>query len=138
MQQPRSGRLSGTVFWPDGTTLFNGYVAVASVLPVQNGINAPEWARISILAGYPTLKLPLWTKIRIQDGVFDQGISLWYNEDMRPYGSTYVAYYYDDTGTSVGPVTGQFTIAAAATAIPQSITVTPEAGTTIPSPVEVT
>ena len=136
LTSPRIGKLSGSVYWPDGTTPFQGWAEVVLVLPGKNG-GQDLWPRLSVFAGYPTIRLPLWTRVPIVDGAFDQGIGLWYNSDILPQGSQYAAYYYDATGTAVGSATSLFTIAAAATAAPQSITVSPTAGSTIPTPREV-
>jgi hypothetical protein len=136
----RSGKLSGTVYYADDVTLFNGYAAIALVVPGQNGEGA-VWPRLTVISGYPTTTLPLWTKVPIRDGVFSQNESLWYNSDILPANSRYVAYYYDASGLRVGGPTTLFAVNAASVAPPQDVTIDPSipsALRTVPEPVEVT
>lgn len=129
----RSGKLAGTVYWPDGTTLFNGTAQVVLVVPGQNGAET-LWPRLTVDQGYPTVQVPKWTQFKVRDGVFDQGTALWYNGDIVPHGSTYAARYYDSAGVLVGGPTGLFSVAEATVTPPVSITVSPTAGTIIPEP----
>ena len=128
--------MSGTVYWPDGVTLFNGTAQFVLVVPGENGLQT-LWPRLTVDQGYPTVQVPLWTQARILDGVFDQGTALWYNGDIIPHGSTYAAYYYDASGVQVGGPTGLFSVTGATVTPPVSITVSPTAGVTIPTPLAV-
>lgn len=96
MTPARTSKLAGTVFWPDGTTRFNGHVDIVLMVPGIDG-RTQLWPRLSIGQGYPSVEIPQWTRVKITDGVFDQGVALWYNSDIIPHNTKYVAHYYDSS-----------------------------------------
>lgn len=139
MTPARTSKLAGTVFWPDGTTRFNGHVDIVLMVPGIDG-RTQLWPRLSIGQGYPSVEIPQWTRVKITDGVFDQGVALWYNSDIIPHNTKYVAHYYDSSMTSVGRPSTVFEVSAASTVPPVEITKSPVAATdadSSPAPAEV-
>lgn len=132
---PRVGKLTGLVSWPDGTP-FNGYAECALIVPGINGAETP-WPRLTGPQGYPTQRLPLWTRIKITEGAFSQDTGLIYNDDIRPFSTRYVAFYYDSAGVQCGGPTPPFIIAGPQVEPNTVISVSPVFGEVIPTPAEV-
>lgn len=124
----RSAKLSGTVYYLNGTTLFNGSLRIRLLPPGENG-EGTIWPRLTVDQGYPTTEIPLWTTVPIKDGLYSQTEGLWWNSDIQPPNSTYVGYYVDSAGEPVSPVTAQFTASSTTVTPVTSINVNP----TVPS-----
>lgn len=108
---PRVALFSGNqqFFWNDvNTTPFNGFVLIA-LIPPKIGAGTP-WAQLDYGNLSPSIELPLWQRIPIIDGQLNSSCGLFLNTDIVPPGSTYVAWYYDSTGTQVAGPTSQFTV----------------------------
>lgn len=123
---PRAGLPSGTVQWSDGTN-FNGSVWIAFT-GMQSG--SATWGSPALPSGRPIASQYL---IQIIDGKYDGIGGVFYNADVVPPGTAYVANYYDSTNTPVGSQTAQFSVTASTFTIP-SVTLTPPIIGTIPTP----
>lgn len=130
---PSFATLTSTpVTWSDGT-LFNGFLLLGLVLPTGSGITIAE---VDLGGRAPGERIPLFLKVPIVDGVYDNGVGVMYNSSITPPNSKYAAWYYLDGVTPVkvaGPST-LFTVSSATLTPPaQTITIT-SAGTVAPTP----
>ena len=126
----RTAKLSGTVTWSDASS-FNGYVLIGVAFP---NISAVDYASIALGNSIEKQRLPKWTRVPIVEGAFDQGGELYYNADIEPPNTKYIAYYYDATGTRIGSATALFTITATPHAIEVPTLSVPTAAVAGPSP----
>lgn len=130
MATPRTATLTGTVTWSDGT-LFDGYLLIGIALPT-NGDG--DWPYIAADGITPPQRLPQWIFIPIKQGVIDAATKLWYNADLNPPGTQYVAYWYDSLKRLVvSGVPTPFTISTASHAISLPTITVPNNGT-VPTP----
>ena len=95
--------------WSDGT-LFNGFMLVEMLLP-SDGVT--PWAEVDYGNLYPSIKLPLFQRIPIVDGALNDSCGLFYNSDVTPPGSQYLAWYYDASGRQIAGPTANFTVTSA-------------------------
>lgn len=126
----RTSRLEGKVSWADETPV-TGFALVALVPP--KNIYGNVWA--SLFSG--RVEIPIWTKIQIKEGQFDDQIELFYNSDISPPNTKYVIYYYDGGGGLLGSPNGAedaFIVNSEKTTPPIYINEASEAGTEIPKP----
>lgn len=113
-----------TVVWSDGKK-FDGYVWIGVTLPTTPaGFDAPY-----LWASQRRQDLPPKCKVPIVNGVIDSTTQLFYNANMNPPGTQYVAYYFSQDDVLIAPASG--------TATPFSVTASPHTLTvptlTIPS-----
>lgn len=83
---------------------------------------------------FPWQRLPLWVKIPILQGVFDSNSPLFYNDDIDPPETQYVAYFYDSAGKRRGTSSGLFTVTAATTTVTIPSLTAPTAAIIAPTP----
>lgn len=135
MAEPRSAVLTGTVYWSDSATLFNGYVAIALGLPTNAAGTFPA---VYLGSGLREATIPQWTRVRVTDGVFDQEAKLYFNADINPPSTRYFAYWYAYPKYRLFPAVGVEPAAFTITTTPYSITIPtltlPTAPTTAPTP----
>lgn len=112
---PRVGLPTGTIQWSDGTN-FNGVVWI-SFKGMTSGGSA--WGSPTLANGRP---IAVTNIIPILNGSFQLG-GVFYNEDIVPPGTQYVANYFDSTNTAVGVQTAAFTVTAG-TFTPPAVTLT--------------
>ena len=111
---PRVALFSGAqqFFWSDNTTPFSGFCLIGLILP-QGGSPTTQWAEVDYGNLYPSIKLPLFQRIPIVDGALNDSCGLFYNSDVTPPGSQYLAWYYDATGRQIAGPTANFTVTSA-------------------------
>lgn len=131
----RTATLSGTVNWSDGSA-FTGYVYVGLALPVNSdGV----WTKAYLKdQSYPPVRIPRWTTVCIEEGVFDPQTKLYFNADLTPPGTKYLAYWYDQANRRIYPATGAtaalFTIDATPFAITLPTLTLPTVASEVPTP----
>jgi hypothetical protein len=128
---PAQSRLSGTVYWADRITLFDGYVLLGLVLPTLSG---SSYVQASVVNTYPAVQIPLWTKVPIKLGTFSNQVWVWQNSAIDPPGTAYVSYWYDLNDRPVGQNIVSFTIAVDPYPIVVPSLTLPTPGTGFPVP----
>lgn len=106
--QPRTAILStspATVTWASGQ-LFNGYAWFGLVLP--NSASGYSY-KPQLYNALRRQELPRFVKCPIVAGVIDSSTQLFWNNDIDPPGTTYVAYYLDDNNVLIAPASGSAT-----------------------------
>lgn len=88
------------VRWADGT-LFDGYVWLGIVLP-----NNPAFKFPWLYGSWRYQQLPRFIKVPIINGAIDSTTQAFYNSDLNPPGTKYVAYWFSSDGTLITPATG--------------------------------
>lgn len=111
----RTARLSGTVYWDDDESLFDGWLLIGLN---SGGDSAPK---VYLDNALEVVELPSFTKFRVTEGVIDQDQELFFTSDIQPPNSRYWAWWYDLTGTLIAPAgdPSAFTV----TANPHPITI---------------
>lgn len=135
MADPRRAKLTGTPAWTGGE-LFNGFVSIALALPSNSGGDFPT---VYLGAGQRRCQLPIWTRVRVKDGVFDPEAKLFFNADIDPPNTRYFAYWFAYPKFRVSPLVGNpsaFTVTADPYAITIPTLTDPTAPTTAPVPVD--
>jgi hypothetical protein len=94
-------------YWSDNATFFSGFILIELVPPAG-------WTQVFYGNLYPALPLPKFQRIPILYGQMNTGCGVFYNEDLTPPGSNYIAWYYDATGTLVAGPTQPFTVSSGA------------------------
>lgn len=136
-QSPRTSKFttSTPIVWVGGA-LLDGYMAIGLAFPRDAAlVNWPNLIKGS--GSTPPQQLPQWCKIPISAGVFDQGTELWYNADIDPPNTQYVAYFFDNADKLIAPPVGTatfFTISTPTTTITVPSLVPPTSAVTAPSP----
>lgn len=106
-----------TVVWSNGKK-FDGYAWIGTTLPTTpEGFTAPY-----LWASQRRQDLPPTCKVLIVNGVIDSSTQLFYNANLNPPGTQYVAYYFSQDNVLIAPATGDavpFTV----TANPTTLTV---------------
>ena len=98
---PRAAQLStipATVQWQSGQN-FDGYVWMGLVLP--NGYSQP-----TVVNSYIIQQFPVFTKVPIVNGAIDNTTGVFWNSDIDPPGTQYVAYYMDNNNALIAPTSG--------------------------------
>jgi hypothetical protein len=118
--------------------LFNGNLVVGLVVPLEvqaRGVDPVDWP--SLAYGGQTLleKLPILTRIPIVDGVARQTEKVFYNADIDPPNSRYVAWLYDRNMVQLTEPTINDTFAVSADTFTPTVAapVIPTLGTTLPT-----
>jgi hypothetical protein len=128
--QPRLAKLTDSSYtWANGTT-FTGFVRLGLIVSKYGGtVDAPE---ITLATQSPAQPLPLNTVIQITNGKADSQARVFYNADLRPPNSQYVAWWYDSTGTLIAGPSVQFTVSTDPFSPPTPTLTTPSVGDEIP------
>lgn len=137
MPAPRIGKFdqSHTYQWSNGDN-FNGFAAIALTRPATGAETSTAYKRLVLTGVNPRTWLPVgFSFIPIQNGKLDSNLGLYYNLDINPPGSQYIAYYYDSSKYFVAGPTDPFTVSSA-TILPEvlPLPVPIGAGTITPIP----
>jgi len=131
--QVRTGTInpSTNVLWSDGTTLFTGYYLFELRIPSLGGT---AWTSINVNTNVNGIQVPQFAMIPIVNGTPYAGLGLYYNADLTPPTTQYLAYLYDTSKRQVAGPSSTFTVSAA-TFTPPTLTPTiPNAYATDTSP----
>lgn len=132
MATPRIGKFpTTTVIWSDGT-LFNGF-ALISYVPATGG--AGTYTETDFGRTSPAEQLPQFAMVPIIDGLYNTALGLYFNAEISPPGSTYIARIYDTTKRVIGGPTAPFTVTTdPINSIPSMTLTVPTSGGTAPTP----
>lgn len=133
MPQPRTATFNQTtqVTWSDGS-LFNGFALVGLVVPLD-GTSTP-YATVAMGDFYPQYRLPQFTVCPIINGVFNNSVGLYYNEDISPPNTQYAYWVYDVTGKRIAGPSALFSVSSSPVALPALTLTVPTVGSTPPTP----
>lgn len=123
---PRVGVPTGTIQWSNGVN-FNGTVLI-QFKAMTSGAGS-TWNPPALASGRPIATALV---IPILNGSFQLG-GAYYNEDLLPPGTQYVANYYDSTNNAVGSQSAAFTVTGGTFTIP-AVTLTPPSVGSAPTP----
>lgn len=121
----RTGVPTGTITWSDGTP-FDGTVGIGLKHLVDG--SSVDWPSISLGNSANRRPVPRWTTIAINEGAFDAAAAVFYNADLTPPNSQYVARYADANGKLVSPLTSAFTVSSSTFTIPAVTLTLPTVG----------
>lgn len=129
---PRIGKFLQTPLqWSNGTN-FNGFLLIAFVPSTGAG---GTYTEVDFGHADPAEKFPQFAVVPIQEGLYNSSLGLYYNEDMSPPGSTYIARYYDTTKRLIAGPTVAFSVTSdPITTIPSVTLTVPTSGGTAPTP----
>lgn len=109
---------STSVSWSDGSN-FTGYYLFELKIPSDG---TTSWAELDLnVAGVD--KIPIFALIPIIQGVPNANIGLFYNEDINPPTTQYVAYLYDAGRRQLAGPSSTFTVSGA-NFVPPALTAT--------------
>lgn len=105
---PRRASISASspVAWSDGAK-FNGFLLLGLALPTASGYT---YAKTFLGQTGKQLRIPLWTKIPIDTGEYDNAAKVFYNADLDPPNTRYAAWWYDHNGRQVAGPSALFEI----------------------------
>lgn len=96
---PRVGHFPTTpIKWSNGTN-FSGFILIGLVPPTFLSGQAPQ---VDFSLIYPTEVIPTNAIIPINNGMIDQSLGLFYNQDISPPNSEYYALFYDSSKALIG------------------------------------
>ncbi len=106
MATPRVGKFPSTLIqWSDSTN-FNGFILISFVPPISGTTyTETDYGMIS-----PTETLPQFAIIPIADGRINQSLGLFYNADISPPASTFIARWYDTTKRLISGPSSAFSV----------------------------
>lgn len=89
---PQSATLNQatTITWSDGD-LFNGFLLLGLVMPRSGD----RWAEVDLGGQSPAERIPIFTRVPITDGKFDNTVGVLYTSSISPPHTQYAAWYYD-------------------------------------------
>lgn len=131
-QNPRVGKFPQTgINWSDGSA-FNGFLLVSLVPPTGSGGTYTE-GNFGLV--YPAEQLPPFAVIPIQQGLLNSSLGLYFNADISPPNTTYIARWYDTTKRLISGPSSAFSVTAdpISTLVIPTLTA-PSAGGTAPTP----
>lgn len=105
--QPRTAALStspSTVTWASGTN-FNGFCWLGLTMPSASGVSYKPHLFNALLRQ----EIPRYIQVPIINGVIDPSTSPYWNADVDPPGTQYVAYWFDSNSVLVAPASGTAT-----------------------------
>lgn len=103
---PRAAQFTtnpATVTWGSNSAGFNGYVFLGLELP--NGYSQP-----TIFNSYIPQQFSRYIKVPIINGAIDTTTGAFWNSDIDPPGTSYVAYFCDNNNAIIAPVSGSATL----------------------------
>ena len=124
---------SETITWANGD-LFNGFLLLGLVLPNSGGTT---WAEVDLGGQSPAERIPIFTRVPVVDGKFDNSIGVLYNSSIAPPNTKYAAWYYDTSTYPPRKIAGPstlFTVSSTPLTPPSLTLTTPTAGTDAPTP----
>ena len=126
MAYPLVATLAGTVKYNDGVTLFDGWVLLLMAYPTGYT--------------YATVANQLYPQrvadrllVRIQQGVYDQSVRVYYTTSLDPPNCKYVGYFYDSNNASLGN-TGLFSVTSSPITLSVPSMTVPVAPVSVPTP----
>jgi len=131
---PRVGKFPQTaeITWSDDS-LFTGILYVALVPPEYS--ENDDATSVDYQAFYPGQKIPTRVGIPIVNGLFNNSLGLFYNEDLSPPNSRYACRLYDITGRAVTSMSSLFEVNSdPIDSLPSLSPTAPAVGDTIPQP----
>lgn len=130
MAEPRKASLSGTVSWSSGE-LFTGFTLIGVALPTSGDYT---YSRLALQNVYPPQRLPLWYRIPITNGQYDGTARIYWNIDLEPPNTRYVAWFYDVHNRQIGGPTAAFEVASESYTITVPTLTVPTTSTVPPIP----
>ncbi len=124
---------SVTITWSNGSA-FSGFLLIGLVVPTAGGT---PWAELDLGGQSPGERIPLWTRVPVVNGKFDNTVGVLYNSAIAPPNTQYACWYYDQSATPPRQIAGPSTFftVSSATLTPPSLTLTvPTLGVTAPTP----
>jgi hypothetical protein len=104
--------------WTNGDP-FNGFVALALIRPAKTDETSSSWRRLVVNGVSPRQWLPPgFTFIPIVNGKINSALGIYYNSDINPPGSQYIAYYYDSSKVFIAGPTDPFSVNVATVPLP--------------------
>ncbi len=129
--QPRTGKFAQTtVTWSNGLN-FNGFLLVSLVPPILSAVTYTEG---DYGLTYPAETLPAFATIPIQNGLLNSNLGLFYNEDISPPNTTYIARWYDTTKRLVSGPGSPFSVDSDPIVLTIPTPTAPTSGGTAPTP----
>ena len=123
----RVANFSGTptITWSNGAN-FNGFAAIALVPPTVDGSSAQSWPKVTLGNVSPAQQLPPgFAMIPIQNGKLPTQLGLYFNADLNPPNTQYVAYYYDSALVGIAGPSSFFTVTANPVSLPAVVLPSP-------------
>lgn len=132
---PQSATLdqSVTIQWSDGTA-FSGFLLVGLVTPTLSGT---PFAELSLSGQAPGERIPIFTRVPVVNGKFDNSVGILYNSSIAPPETQYACWYYDQSSNPPRRIAGPSTLftVTTGTLTPPALTLTvPTPGVTAPTP----
>lgn len=124
---------SVTVTWTNGD-LFNGFLLIGLIVPSSGGT---AWAELDLGGQYPGVRLPIFQRVSIINGQFDNSVGVLYNSSIAPPNTQYACWYYDQSTNPPRKIAGPsspFTVSTATLTPPTATLTVPTAGVTPPTP----
>lgn len=121
----RKGVPTGTVSWSDGTP-FDGVLWIG-LKSLVNG-SAVAWPTFSLGNRSSRRVIPIWSPIPIAEGAYGTNFGVWYNADITPHDSQYIAYYYDSNGVQIAGPSSAFSVSSATFSVPALTLTVPTMG----------
>ena len=113
-----------TLYWSTGE-LFNGFALIGLVTPTSAGT---PWVLVAPNGSYPGDALPDFMYAPIVNGKWNQSSGLFYNSDLTPPNSRYVAWYYDLSKRQLAGPTSNFAASTATITLPELPLTSPAIG----------
>lgn len=124
---------SESITWSNGD-LFNGFLLLGLVVPIGG---STAWAELDLGGQSPGERIPIFTRVPVVNGQFDNSVGVIYNSSIAPPNTKYACWYYDQSSNPPRKIAGPsslFTVSSS-TLTPPALTLTvPTAGTVAPSP----
>ena len=132
MALPRSGRFSQsvTLVWTSGES-FEGYALIVATPPTYSGTNA---AFIAVKGFQPQQRVPFFARVPIKTGQYHKDSAIFFNEDLVPPNTRYVAYWYDATDRQIFGPSVAFAVTTDPFTPPAPTLTSPAVGSSPPSP----
>lgn len=130
MSAPRIAKFdtSATIYYSDGTTLFNGFFLIGAALPTVSGT-----AFTSLYYGNSGVapRISKWVKVPVSEGKFHTSVGLFYNADIVPPATVYYAWAY--LGGTSGGAARQLAGPSASFSVTSDVITVPSLTITIPT-----
>jgi hypothetical protein len=121
------------VSWSNGDA-FNGYLLIGLVLP-QGGTT--YWAEVDLGGQSPGERIPLFQRVAIVNGQFENNVGVIYTTSLSPPNTRYVCWYYDQSVYPPRQIAGPspvFTVTSTPLTPPSLTLTAPIIGSVIPDP----
>jgi hypothetical protein len=112
---------------------FTGFILIGIVSPT-NGAGTTTYMPSTLGYTFPDYPLPTFTRASVINGYLDGISGCYYNADMNPPNTQYVAWYYDENGTQLAGPTAFYTVSTPTNQPPLLTLTTPTVGSVAPTP----